>query len=167
MNIKKNIPNLLTFLNLAFGFLAIIFSLRNAFHISAVLIICAVIFDHLDGKIARIFNAESEIGSELDSLADLVSFGVAPAVMFYSLFQNSSLLVALIVFVLAGAYRLARFNVSKKKVKGYVGMPITLNGLIFPILYFANPGVSIVSILFLISAILMISSINFKKVYLI
>jgi len=153
MNFKKQIPNFLTLLNLALGFLAIVFSFNQNFNLAATLILVAVVLDFLDGKIAKFFKLESELGVQLDSLADLVSFGVAPAVMMYALFQNSSLLVIAVLYVLASAFRLARFNTMKNEVEGYLGMPITVNGLIFPILYFVNASFNIVAVIFIISLV--------------
>lgn len=74
----------------------------------------AVLFDFLDGKIARYFNQESDLGKNLDSLCDLISFGLAPAI-FVSLLNNLLIIFILsVVFVCLGAYRLARFNSTKK-----------------------------------------------------
>ena len=164
MKLTKNIPNVLTFINLTLGFLAIIFSFESNFKFASIMILVAVVIDFFDGKIARIFYWETKMGEELDSLADLVSFGIAPAVMMYTIFQNQSLLVLTVLYVLASGFRLARFNIMKKQVEGFIGMPITTNGIIFPALYFAGANLNIVAIIFLISAILMVSTFKIKKV---
>jgi len=164
MNFKKNLSNFITLLNLASGFISIIFAINEKFVLSASFIIAAAVFDYFDGKIARYFNIESDLGADLDSLSDLVSFGVAPAIMNYVLFKNNLLVFFALIFVLCGAFRLASFNVLKSKVKGFVGMPITINGIIFPVLYFANATLLISCIVFIVSSLLMISAIHFDKV---
>jgi len=81
----KHVPNLITSLNLAAGFIAIIFALEGNLTTASWLILAAMIFDFLDGFSARLLKAYSPLGKELDSLADIVSFGVAPAVIIYRL----------------------------------------------------------------------------------
>ncbi|MFH1589371.1 MAG: CDP-diacylglycerol--serine O-phosphatidyltransferase [archaeon] len=164
MSLKEIIPNGLTLVNIVCGFVSIIMVFHGYSTIAAILILVAVVLDFLDGFSARLLKAESKIGVQLDSLADLVSFGIAPAILMYSLFINNILLVIAILFVLAGAYRLARFNALKNKVKGFVGMPITVNGVLFPVLYFFNVNFYMVAVVFIISMFLMISRIRFKKV---
>ncbi|MBU0472179.1 MAG: CDP-diacylglycerol--serine O-phosphatidyltransferase [Nanoarchaeota archaeon] len=164
MRLKNQVPNILTFVNLLLGFLSIIFSVNNQFTLASFILLLAVVFDFLDGKVARLLKLESVMGEHLDSLADLVSFGVAPAVLMYSVFRNNYLLILLVLYVGASAFRLARFNVMKKKVDGFLGMPITINGLIFPILFFVNASLKVVMILFIISGVLMVSTLRFRKV---
>ena len=86
---KKHIPNFITSLNLAAGFIAVIFSFNGYLVTGSWLILLAMIFDFLDGFSARLLNSYSEIGKELDSLADVVSFGVAPAIIIYQLLGTS------------------------------------------------------------------------------
>lgn len=161
--LKKFIPNIMSFLNLASGFLAIIFSLNGQFQTAAIFMFVSFVLD-ADGFVARLLKAESDIGFQLDSLADVVSFGVAPAVFVYSIFQDTIVLIVAACFVLAGAFRLARFNAIAGKVKGFVGMPITMNGLIFPVLYLFNANMTVMLIVLIISIVLMLSKIHFKKV---
>lgn len=108
------LPSLFTVGNLSAGFYSVISSVNYNFPTAAWSIIAALVLDILDGRIARWTNMDSRFGIELDSLADLVSFGIAPAVLMYQLVLKSwgkpGLIVALI-FVIAGAFRLARFNV--------------------------------------------------------
>ena len=78
MTLTKHVPNLITCLNLAMGFIAIIFAAGNDLIVSSWLIAAAMVFDFLDGFSARLLKAYSDIGKELDSLADIVSFGIAP-----------------------------------------------------------------------------------------
>jgi CDP-diacylglycerol--serine O-phosphatidyltransferase len=125
------IPNLLTTGNLFCGFLAIIYTFKGGpfYFYAAVAILIAVVFDQLDGKIARLAGASSRFGIEYDSLADLVSFGVAPALLIYYWalggFGRLGWLAAFL-FVACGALRLARFNVqtSTADPKYYTGLPI-------------------------------------------
>ncbi len=123
------IPNLLTTGNLFCGFYAIISVFKGRPFYGAVAILIAVVFDQLDGKIARLAGASSRFGIEYDSLADLVSFGVAPALLIYHWalggFGRLGWLAAFL-FVACGALRLARFNVQTGTAdpKYYTGLPI-------------------------------------------
>ncbi len=131
LNLVYFIPSLLTLANLYFGFLAINFSIKGKFDLAAVFIIFAAIMDLLDGRLARALKISSPIGRELDSLSDIISFGVAPSFLIY-LWTLKSLprIGALIAFVylVGGALRLARFNVLSARgisAKYYFeGLPI-------------------------------------------
>src|SRR5674536_32842 len=142
----KHIPNIITFLNLISGFFAIIFASSGDIVTSSCLILAAMIFDFLDGFSARLLKAYSVIGKELDSLADVVSFGVAPGIIMYHLLRNSlslnaslnadfnsvnSLLLLLIsaLMPVCGALRLAIFNVDSTQTKTFKGLPIPANAL--------------------------------------
>jgi CDP-diacylglycerol--serine O-phosphatidyltransferase len=123
------LPNLFTSLNLFCGFYAVIASINGRFVAAAVAIIIAGLFDNLDGKIARATNTTSAFGVEYDSLADLVSFGLAPGIMIYlwSLRPLGRIgWLAAFLFVACGALRLARFNTQVGKVNSdyFVGLPI-------------------------------------------
>jgi len=164
----KQIPNLFTLLNLFFGCIAIVFTLQNGILISvsaegtelldipekiwmaSLLIGIAAVVDFLDGFVARLFNATSEMGKQLDSLADVVSFGVAPAMIIYQFLRLSfaqeeggldvSFLWLLPAFVLpcAAAWRLARFNLDKSQSYSFKGMPVPAVGLFvasLPLIY--------------------------------
>lgn len=129
---KKGIyilPNLFTLGNLSLGYYSIICSLNGKFDISAYVILFAMLFDVLDGKIARLTHTTSRFGVEFDSLADLVSFGVAPALMMYlfalNKFGRIGWLLSLLP-VVGGALRLARFNVqvSGSEKSNFTGLPI-------------------------------------------
>ena len=123
------LPNIFTSLNIFCGFYAIIASIDGKYVTSAIAIIIAVVFDILDGKIARATNTTSKFGVEYDSLADLVSFGVAPGVMMY-LWALKPLgrigWLAAFLFMVCGALRLARFNAQVDTVAGdyFTGLPI-------------------------------------------
>lgn len=127
---KKYIPNILTFLNLAFGVLSILEVINNKYMGAAVFIIAAAIVDRYDGRIARALNVSSEIGKELDSLADLVSFGVAPAIlMLFKFGLNTNLIgvAAMLFYIICGCYRLAKYNITVFDGV-FSGVPITICG---------------------------------------
>ncbi|HYU42700.1 MAG TPA: CDP-diacylglycerol--serine O-phosphatidyltransferase [Vicinamibacteria bacterium] len=123
------LPSLFTTGNLFLGFWAIVRTFHQQYAEAAPLIFWAILLDVLDGRIARMTGTTSEFGAELDSLADVVSFGVAPALLAYSwgfaTLPRVGWLVAFL-FIVCGALRLARFNVQKSSVDGryFVGLPI-------------------------------------------
>jgi CDP-diacylglycerol--serine O-phosphatidyltransferase len=123
------LPNIFTSLNLFFGFYAVIASINKKFVAAAVAIIIGVLFDILDGKIARATNTTSKFGVEYDSLADLISFGCAPGLMIY-LWSLKPLgrfgWLAAFLFMACGALRLARFNSQVGVISSdyFVGLPI-------------------------------------------
>lgn len=130
MNYGNWLANLCTAMNLLAGIVSIEFSARGEFVWAAMAIFAGMVFDGLDGKIARLFSATgSAFGKELDSLCDVVSFGAAPAFMLYRVLQPSYSWVATLpagFFAVCGAMRLARFNISPAiPGKGFTGMPIT------------------------------------------
>ncbi len=128
--------------NLLFGMLCIFYAINHKFIHAAMFLFIAMIFDFLDGKIARISKKVTEqgrhFGKELDSLSDVVSFGVAPAVFGYTLgLQSWWEIIILLFFTSAGMLRLSRFNITASY--GYSeGIPITISGLLFPILFFIH-----------------------------
>ncbi|MDR3592372.1 MAG: CDP-diacylglycerol--serine O-phosphatidyltransferase [Negativicutes bacterium] len=131
---KTFIPNLLTVSNLVFGVFSLIATFQGLFALAGIWIVVAMIADGLDGRAARYFKVSSEFGKELDSLCDLGSFGVAPALLAYVFllkdFGWAGALVAA-AFAVCGALRLARFNVNTSTVKGYfMGLPIPAAGCV-------------------------------------
>lgn len=131
---KSLIPNMLTASNLVFGMISIMCTLRGDFCLAGIFILVAMVADGLDGRAARFFKVSSDFGKELDSLCDLVSFGVAPAIMAYE-FMLSDMgwlgAAAAILFATCGALRLARFNVNTGVVHGYfMGLPIPAGGCV-------------------------------------
>ena len=169
----KQVPNLFTLLNLFLGCIAIVFALQTEtisiyvgedqfthynipekLGMAAWFIFAAAIIDFLDGFVARLFKATSEMGKQLDSLADVVSFGVAPSVILYQLLRISYIkeeggldtsigwLLPAFIVACAGAYRLARFNLDTSPSYGFKGVPIPAVGLLiasFPlILHYGN-----------------------------
>ncbi len=156
-------PDIITLLNLVCGFLSLYFASLGLFFHASILILCGVFFDFMDGKFARWLKIKSDLGKNLDSLSDLVSFGVAPAFLLILFFNGSLfLIISSILLVVAGAYRLARFNVINQK--GFIGMPITVNGVIIPVLIILGLNNEyIYSAILLVSAFLMVSKIRIPK----
>lgn len=125
------LPNLMTTGNLLFGFFAVMAAIKGEFMQAAYAIVAAAFFDQMDGRLARLTRSTSKFGAEYDSLCDLVSFGMAPAVLLYQwALQPYGRLgwVACFLFVACGALRLARFNVQANVVeKNYFqGLPIPM-----------------------------------------
>ena len=143
---KRHIPNLITLLNLACGTVAIVLTLEGQWQWAVYLVLAASLFDFLDGFAERMFNAYSETGKHLDSLADMVSFGVLPAVFIYTLFKNLFLnqpvdagkfydnlqwviLVSVLLVPAFSAIRLARFNIEKDQGTFFYGLPTPAHAL--------------------------------------
>ncbi|HSR68392.1 MAG TPA: CDP-diacylglycerol--serine O-phosphatidyltransferase [Acidobacteriota bacterium] len=121
------LPTLFTVGNIFFGFYALISTLVGDYDMAAMAIGIAVVLDGLDGRVARMANATSDFGLQLDSLADVVSFGVAPAVLLYTWgMQDLGRLAqcSAFIFLICGAMRLARFNVQTSDLKSFAGLPI-------------------------------------------
>ena len=129
---KAWIPNAFTSMNLVFGVFAVLTVFHTDFTLAAYFVVAALVADSLDGRAARYFGVSGEFGKELDSLCDLVSFGVAPAAMAYMFALKDFGWVGYAVaafFACCGAFRLARFNVNVSTVKGYfMGLPIPCGG---------------------------------------
>lgn len=124
------LPNLLTTMNLFFGYMAIILSIQGEYLLAAYALVAAAIFDLLDGRVARLTHSASRFGAEYDSLCDLVSFGMAPGLLVYlwalQAFGRVGWLASF-VFVACGALRLARFNVQSPTDKvDFQGLPIPM-----------------------------------------
>jgi CDP-diacylglycerol--serine O-phosphatidyltransferase len=156
------ISDIWTFINVISGLLSIFLAIMGNLHIAAILLLTAVFFDYLDGKSAKKKHIANEFGKELDSLADIISFGVAPCVFVFFLFKDIRFILIYILYLLAGVTRLARFNILK--TEGYFkGMPITINGFMIPLLYFVGSVPFVYYIYFTLAAFLMVSSIKFRK----
>jgi len=178
----KQIPNLFTLLNLLFGCIAIVYilqpglvplystndlvlihdtnelgtqyvSIPQQMFMASLFIGLAAVVDFFDGFIARWLKATSAMGAQLDSLADVVSFGVAPSLIIYQFLRlsfaqlddglniNTLFLLPAFILACAGAYRLARFNISTEQTTYFKGVPIPANGLVvasFPLIYWTN-----------------------------
>ena len=146
--IKKHIPNFITSLNVLCGSLAVVFALNGELTTSVLLIMLAAVFDFLDGMSARLLKAYSPIGKELDSLADMISFGLAPGLLMYKLLEISlfrqyfmpdlqhdlsfvQLLIEGCAFIIPifSALRLAKFNVDERQTISFIGLPTPANAL--------------------------------------
>lgn len=167
MRLIKSIPNMLTLGNLYCGFLSIGFAANGQFKNAAILILIGMMLDSMDGRLARMFKADSNLGKELDSLADIVTFGVAPSFLtYYTYFYKFGLLGLAVagLFPLFGAFRLARFNIStnKSSLNYFVGVPITAAGGILAILtLFGNSIPQIITtVIFTSLCFLMVSKIR-------
>ncbi len=125
MDAVKHIPNTITSMNLLCGALGVIASLGGRLELGFILMICAAVFDFCDGLAARLLKAYSEIGKELDSLADDISFGVLPAVMLYRISVTDILILKYLPLVLAAfsALRLAKFNLDERQHDSFIGLP--------------------------------------------
>ncbi|WP_119065941.1 CDP-diacylglycerol--serine O-phosphatidyltransferase [Rubrobacter indicoceani] len=153
------LPNLATFGNLAAGFSALVFAAQGDFSRAAILVGVAAVFDLLDGIIARQADAGSEFGANLDSLADLVSFGVVPALALFlsSLSEFGSFgVAAAALFVVSGAVRLARFPLVKDH-RVFVGLPIPPAGLVVVCLALFGPPPAVALATVLALGLLMVS----------
>lgn len=127
--LKAFLPNYFTAFNIISGFTSLVLFSENYIFLSAVFLTLSSVFDVIDGFLARYFNASSRLGIELDSLADIVSFGVTPAYMiYYSLSSHSKISAILIatVYLVSGAFRLARYNLQSSSVEktNFKGLPI-------------------------------------------
>ncbi|NNK70151.1 MAG: phosphatidylserine synthase, partial [Flavobacteriaceae bacterium] len=154
---KKHIPNLVTLLNLLSGCIAVVFAMNGELHIAAFFVLLGILFDYLDGFLAKILDARSELGLHLDSLADVVTSGLVPGIVMFKLLKLSGpdwsisasvktgfdfSMDAIIPFfglfiVLAAAYRLAKFNVSTDQTNHFYGIPTPANALLiisFPLI---------------------------------
>lgn len=169
------LPNTFTALNMACGFTAILHGFHGEFYKACMFIVLGAVFDSVDGRVARLTNTQSSFGEQFDSMSDLVSFGVSPAIVYYFRFLSTSGrpgMVAAFFFILCGALRLARFNANIDRVKSdyFQGLPIPggatavisliLISIHFPELAF-NSYIAIPYLLFY--AILMISNIPFPS----
>ncbi|MCB6974001.1 MULTISPECIES: CDP-diacylglycerol--serine O-phosphatidyltransferase [Butyricimonas] len=148
---KKHIPNLITCLNVTSGALAIYMAFNGNLLIAAWLVILAMVFDFFDGFAARLLHVKSDMGKELDSLADMVSFGVMPAVMAYFLIRETFcssepgetyywvervLSVVPLLVPAFSAYRLAKFNLDTRQTHSFIGLPTPSNALFWVMLVF-------------------------------
>jgi CDP-diacylglycerol--serine O-phosphatidyltransferase len=135
---KKHIPNAITCLNLLSGCLGIVYAFQDNLIYASYAIAIAAIFDFFDGMFARLLKSYSDIGKELDSLADMVSFGVLPSVIVYKLFLQApqidgiSVYLNYTAFIIAifSALRLAKFNVDTRQTENFIGLPTPANALL-------------------------------------
>ncbi len=177
-NLIYILPNLFTASSIFVGVISIVEASKDNFYMASWLILLALVFDGLDGRIARMTNTTSQFGVEFDSLADIISFGIAPAMLLYFFigydFGRFGILVSAI-YVIFGAIRLARFNISTAKTEPnvFIGLPIPTAAVFISmwILLFNKYNLQYYSIVLLFLALgvalLMVSNFrypSFKKV---
>ncbi len=179
--IAGSLPNILTFMNMSLGVVAILLAVNSSegvdsLILASLLIMVAALTDRFDGKVARMLGTASDLGRELDSLSDLISFGVAPVVVAWKISMVHMGLagyVITLIFPIAGAYRLARYNVTVFD-NVFRGIPITLAGAFLAIdnLYncfallnnkFTKVHSTVTVLLVLLLSYLMVSKIKIKK----
>jgi CDP-diacylglycerol--serine O-phosphatidyltransferase len=136
MSIKNHVPNAITCLNLFSGCIAVVMAFRGLFFYALLFVILAAVFDFFDGFAARLLHASSPIGKELDSLADMVSFGVAPSVVVFtqlSWLDGAGKFLPFGAFLIAvfSALRLAKFNVDDRQTTSFIGLATPANALFF------------------------------------
>lgn len=164
MNLKRHVPNFITLLNLLSGSIAVIFAVKGNLILAAIFVALGIFFDFFDGLSARALNVKSELGLQLDSLADVVTSGVVPGIVMFQLLNkalpaseglgadwNSSVfdvqikpfaLIGLLI-ILASAYRLAKFNVDDRQTDSFIGLPTPANALLIlslPLILTYQPG---------------------------
>ena len=143
------VPNLMTALILVSGCMAVFMGIEGELGMAAILILAASIFDFMDGLFARLLKSYSEIGKQMDSLADLISFGAAPAAILVSILEQSMflgnisftdveatplqwiLLFSVLLVPVAGAFRLAKFNIDTRQSESFLGLPIPANAMFY------------------------------------
>ncbi len=167
---KNNIPNIFTTLNLVSGFLGITFFLSDFTSLIPYCIYLSLIFDYLDGLTARKLNLISNFGKQLDSLADLVSFGVLPSLVIFDWLSNNSTYNMLeyisVLILVASAFRLAKFNISQSSSNDFIGLPTPANALFFVSIFYSSKYATFLNDkilvgLVIIFSLLMISNIRF------
>lgn len=152
MSIKKHIPNIITSFNLLSGCIAVIFAVQGNLITAAVFVAAGIFFDFFDGLAARALDVKSEVGLQLDSLADVVTSGVVPGIVMFQMLRkalpgkisgsewdsasgilhwnfNALALVGLLITV-ASAYRLAKFNVDERQTDSFIGLPTPANAML-------------------------------------
>lgn len=154
MNLKQHIPNFLTTLNLFSGLISLTLILQGDYAYAAMFIFIAAVFDFLDGNAARMLKAHSELGKQLDSLADLVSFGVAPGIMIFRMISSNcagscNLLEQMhitpyfaMLIPVCSALRLAKFNIDLRQEVNFIGLPTPANAIFFasiPLVLYVQP----------------------------
>ncbi len=145
MSLKKQIPNSITLLNLLSGCIAVIFAVHNALEWAAFFAMAGIFFDFFDGFAARLLKVQSELGLQLDSLADMVTSGMVPGIVMYQLlakvfpeavwqvhtgFAFSYVGILGLCISLASAYRLAKFNIDTRQTSSFIGVPTPANTLL-------------------------------------
>lgn len=178
MNIRKHIPNTITCFSLVFGFYACILALSGNYGGAMIAIFIASVFDFLDGLAARLLKAYSAIGKDLDSLSDMVSFGVAPGMLLFDYMDRMQktidwgnpvygklFLLAAFLIPVFSALRLAKFNNDTRQASSFIGLPVPANAIFWTsFIYALGSGTTFLSsipafyILIIISFLAILSS---------
>jgi len=166
------LSDLVSLMNMSCGFLSILMSINHNFYYAAIFMILSLLFDSIDGWVARKTNRldEYEFGKNIDSLSDIVSFGVSPAVFLYSFslvnapyLEVPTVLVSLFI-IICGILRLTRYNVISNNVEGFIGFPIPGIAIIIASFYISGLfNIYIALILAIIVSIAMICNIPYEK----
>lgn len=174
----KHLPNMITFCNMGIGVVVVYLAMHNSpvtgIKLSCFLIFIAAVLDFLDGHLARYLNASSEMGKQLDSLADFVTFGIAPISIFLSQIGHLPwwIMFTLAIYPAAGGFRLARYNIEGYR-KHITGLPITVSGFVLTTVSIINNliageyttmFVTIYLMIVLTLSTLMVSSIRIKRI---
>jgi CDP-diacylglycerol---serine O-phosphatidyltransferase len=147
MALKKHVPNIITLLNLSSGLIALIYAFNTDYRMAFMWVAIGIFFDFWDGFAARVLKAQSPIGLQLDSLADMVTSGVVPGLIMFQLLsgivdyrqemnlEGNNFYLGLLPYVgfvvtLASAYRLAKFNVDTRQADSFIGLPTPANSLL-------------------------------------
>lgn len=173
MSPKKHIPNIITLLNLLSGSIAVIFAVQGSLAMAAIFVALGIFFDFFDGLAARLLNVKSELGLQLDSLADMITSGVVPGIVMFQLFRKALpadsnppedwevgqdllewnipvfALFGLLV-TLASGYRLAKFNIDERQTDSFIGLPTPANALLIlslPLILIFQPQPELVAII--------------------
>lgn len=144
MNILKHIPNLFTLGNLSCGVLATLNIFEGHYENAAYLVLFAAVLDFFDGFLARLFKVSGELGKQLDSLADLVTFGVTPSFLLYALADeiDGPARFAFLFLAVFSAYRLAKFNLDTRQTNSFIGVPTPITGIMVMSWAFIDNGIS-------------------------
>lgn len=134
MSIKKHVPNLITLLNLFSGCIALIFAIKFNYEMAFFFVSLGIFLDFFDGFFARLFKVSSELGLQLDSLADMITSGLLPGFMMFtmlSIYSDSAYIPYLgFIITLGSCYRLANFNIDTRQTDSFIGLPTPANALL-------------------------------------
>jgi CDP-diacylglycerol--serine O-phosphatidyltransferase len=167
--IKKHIPNIVTGFNLISGCISIVFSFSHQYELAIIAIFIAAVFDFFDGFVARLLNVMSPIGKEMDSLADVVSFGVSPAMVLFcymiEMTSNQSITdvqkyLPYLIFIVPmfSALRLAKFNLDTRQSVSFLGLPTPANALFLSTLILLPKEWAFIHNIYLLLAISIVTS---------
>jgi CDP-diacylglycerol--serine O-phosphatidyltransferase len=134
MNIKRHVPNIITLLNLFCGCIALVFAKDSNFEMAFYFVSLGIFLDFFDGFFARLFKVSSPLGLQLDSLADMVTSGVVPGFVMFSMMSNNNDVTSWFPYLgflitLGSCYRLAKFNIDTRQTDSFIGLPTPANAL--------------------------------------